>query len=98
MILQTRQIQGYSTPVHASGPSIADFDDVAVGIGEISIGRARGVFAALNQLSAGLLDLRDTFLEGTAHGEAEMRHAAMADRLSPARFVERDDILGARRA
>src|SRR5262245_7794460 len=84
--------EGYQLTLNCS---FADFDHIAVGIGEKRKWHTWLVLSALHQFAAGFLDLRDGFVELIAHGEAKMRDTAIADRRTLARCAERDDIVRA---
>src|SRR5207248_3127240 len=75
-----------------SGKSIADFDDIAVGIGEIGVSETGLVFAAFEQFAAGALDLGDACFHRAFHRKTEMRQTASPDRLTLPRFAQRDEI------
>ena len=65
-----------------SPKSVADFDHIAVRIGQICVRNAWPVFAALEQFAARAFDLSDACFHRSFHLETKMRQPAIADRLT----------------
>src|SRR5262245_11010915 len=78
--------------------SVPQFDDVAVRVGEICIGKPAAVLALAKQLATSSLDLVHGFIQIPGpNGKSEVRHSAATDRFAHTCLAKGDGILRARR-